>query len=263
MLIDPLTVVAQIINFLILVALLRRFLYAPITQVMKKRERLIAQQLKEAAHQQEVAQQEAERWRQMQQSLEHRQASFLTQAQAAAEEHRHQLLQQIRDEVDSTQAQWKEAVKHERQVFLGTLQKLAGQQLTTTVRYLLQDLANADLEQQIIEAFLTRLNHLPASEQAVLRVALSNVREQKLMISSTFPIPQESRNRILEVLLKQARGVDPSAYQFTTAPDLMCGIELKIPGYKLAWTVEQYLQQLEMKLNQVWDGMEKESVEQG
>ncbi|WP_299492804.1 F0F1 ATP synthase subunit B [Acaryochloris sp. IP29b_bin.137] len=263
MLIDPLTVVAQIINFLILVALLRRFLYAPITQVMKKRERLIAQQLQDAAHQQEIAQQEAERWRQMQQSLEHRQASLLTQAQDAADEHRHQLLQQIRDEVDSTQTQWREAVKRERRVFLSVLQQRAGQQLAATLRCILQDLASANLEQQIAEAFITRLNHLPFSEQGVLETSLSNARGQELVISSTFPMPEDRKAQILAVLHQHAPAMESSVYQFVTIPDLICGIELKIPGYKLAWTIEQYLEQLEVKLNQVWDGMEKSWVEQG
>lgn len=45
MLIDPFVVIAQIINFLILVALLERFLYKPITQAMSVRSPRIERQL--------------------------------------------------------------------------------------------------------------------------------------------------------------------------------------------------------------------------
>ena len=48
MLIDPFIVIAQIINFLILVVLLKRFLYQPITKAMEARAQRIERQLEEA-----------------------------------------------------------------------------------------------------------------------------------------------------------------------------------------------------------------------
>ena len=46
--IDWFTVVAQIVNFLILVWLLKKFLYGPIIRAMDDRERRIASRLEEA-----------------------------------------------------------------------------------------------------------------------------------------------------------------------------------------------------------------------
>ena len=46
--IDWLTVVAQIVNFLVLVYLLKRFLYGPILQAMDDRQAGIAARLQEA-----------------------------------------------------------------------------------------------------------------------------------------------------------------------------------------------------------------------
>jgi F-type H+-transporting ATPase subunit b len=51
MLIDWFTVIAQIINFLILVYLLKRFLYKPILNAIDEREKRIASQLEDAAKQ--------------------------------------------------------------------------------------------------------------------------------------------------------------------------------------------------------------------
>ncbi len=46
--IDWLTVIAQIVNFLILVWLLKRFLYQPVINAMDQREQRIAERLQKA-----------------------------------------------------------------------------------------------------------------------------------------------------------------------------------------------------------------------
>ncbi|PZD70918.1 ATP synthase subunit b [Acaryochloris thomasi RCC1774] len=254
MLIDPLTTFAQIINFLILVALLKRFLYVPITRVMKQREHRIAMQLQEAAAKEEMAQQEAERYRQMQRDLEAQQAQFLAQAQLDADEHRQMLLQNAREDVDSIHATWTAAVECEKQVFLGALRQRAGQQVATTVRGVLRDLANTNLELQIVEAFIVHLSHLTVQEQETLEAALSTSNAQELVIQSTFPISAVDQARVLEALYVQTTTlVGLGMGQFVIVPDLMCGIELKIPGYKLAWNLAHYLERLEENLARVLD----------
>ncbi|MGO8820022.1 MAG: F0F1 ATP synthase subunit B, partial [Desulfomonilaceae bacterium] len=69
MLIDWFTVIAQIINFLILVFLLKRFLFDKITGAMDERERKISSTLDDANSTKRLAAEEAERYRQMNQAL--------------------------------------------------------------------------------------------------------------------------------------------------------------------------------------------------
>jgi len=67
--IDWITVVAQIVNFLVLVWLLQRFLYGPITRAMKNREKRIENRLTEARQERNEAEDEAEAYRQKQRQL--------------------------------------------------------------------------------------------------------------------------------------------------------------------------------------------------
>lgn len=60
MLIDWFTVGAQTLNFLILVWLMKRFLYQPVLDAIDAREQRIAQELADAAQKQAQAQQERE-----------------------------------------------------------------------------------------------------------------------------------------------------------------------------------------------------------
>ena len=63
MLIDWFTVVAQIVNFLVLVALMKYFLYERIVRTIDEREKHIAKRLAEAGDKNKAARDNAERFR--------------------------------------------------------------------------------------------------------------------------------------------------------------------------------------------------------
>ena len=85
MLIDWFTVVAQVINFLILVWLLQRFLYKPIVNAMQTREERIASQLRDAEKQKAEAEVESAKFRIAHDQLEQRKQELLREAEADAE----------------------------------------------------------------------------------------------------------------------------------------------------------------------------------
>ncbi|MDJ0704989.1 MAG: hypothetical protein QNJ46_17035 [Leptolyngbyaceae cyanobacterium MO_188.B28] len=254
MLIDLETTIFQIINFLILVALLKRFLYGPITRAMAKRQEQIAATLENAAAKEELAQQEAECYRQKQQALDAHREELLTEIRQQVEEQRQVMLKQAREEVDGVRSRWHEAVQKEKQVFLHNLRQQAGRQLAQTTRHTLNELANASLEKQIVDVFINRLHHLNQQEQQALQSALATTNgSQSLIIHSTFPLPQETQFKLIEAI----QGHNPSGapnsinVEFNTQSDTLCGIELKTPGYKLAWNLDYYLEGLEENLARV------------
>ena len=91
--IDWLTVAAQAVNFLVLVYLLRRFLYQPVVAAMTRREERIAQQLQEAAQREQQALQETQAFQEKNQAFEHDRAAMLSRAEQEVEAHRKTLLE--------------------------------------------------------------------------------------------------------------------------------------------------------------------------
>ena len=85
MLIDPFVVVAQIINFLILVALLKKFLYQPITQAMEARSQKINLQLATAKAAEQDAEMAKNLYQQKQQALERQKQAWLAQTKQEVE----------------------------------------------------------------------------------------------------------------------------------------------------------------------------------
>ncbi len=239
MLIDWFTVVAQIINFLILVFLLWRFLYKPITKTMQERQRRITNRWEEAQVKQEEAAQAAELYRQKQQELDQQRATFINEAKAQAEEERKQLINQARQEVESMQTGWREAIHREQDEFLANLGKRVQEQTYAITRRTLEDLADANLEQQTIKVFLNRLQTLDETQ----RQEITQQSATEIIIYSSFNIPQTQRQEIINVLQSQ-QIINGKNIKFTTSPALICGIKLQISNYQISWTFDDYLQTL-------------------
>ena len=248
--IDWFTFIAQIINFLILVWLLKRFLYRPIIRAMEQREQKINSRLQEAEQKIQTAQQEAQSYRQKQQEIEEERATIFSQTKADADNQRKILLQKAREEVDVTAVKWQEALRREQESFLRELKAGATQQINATLRRALADLANSNLEQQIIEIFLQRLQNLDANErEEITSSAHTNHHPGQILVHSAFEIPGVSRQRITEVVREQfGNNIN---LRFETVPDLICGIELTTLGSKVSWSLENYLTTLEASLSSV------------
>ncbi len=243
MLIDPFVVIAQIINFLILVALLKRFLYKPITQAMEARSQRIERQLAAAAIQEQNAEAEKELYLQKQQKLEAQKQEWLDRAKQEVEREKEQLTQQAQAEVNLARSQWYQTLEQDRQKFMHKLRDRLSQQVALTARKALSDLANVSLEAQIIETFIDRLYKLEGLQtETVCTAPISNPRHV-ISIRSSLPIPDEQRHRLIAAIREQI--AVNAEVQFEMVEDFICGIELRDRGYKISWNLEHYLTDLE------------------
>lgn len=249
--IDVFTLVAQIVNFLILVLLLRRFLYRPIIKTMDKREKKIASDLEEARKKEEEAQEEARRCAAERQSLEDRRGELLSQAQEEADTWKRDLIAKARREVEESKARWNQAIEREKETFLKNLQKRASEEIYAIARKVLADLADVEVEKSIIKAFLRRMRQLDETESKEIAEAARAAR-RGIMVYSSFEIDNDTRRRIDEVIREKiAKEV---ALGFRVAPDLICGIELRAGGRKAAWSLAHYFETLGEDLSTAFTG---------
>jgi F-type H+-transporting ATPase subunit b len=249
-LIDWFTIIAQIVNFLILVALLRRFLYRPIVNAMQAREAHIASQLGEAEQKLSEARQAGQRYEQQRAELEAAREDLLREAREAAEARRRELLQQARQEFQEAQARWQSLLQQEQAAFRHELRERAGRQTLAVARQALSDLANADLERQIVAVFVERLRGLDDETRAALAAAGGDG-QSPLRLVTGFDLPAEARDQLRQALRDQlGAGIQP---EFVTVPEVLAGIELRADGHKLAWSLDGYLDRLEERLAQVLD----------
>ncbi|MDI6854205.1 MAG: F0F1 ATP synthase subunit delta [Deltaproteobacteria bacterium] len=244
MLIDWFTVAAQIINFLVLVGILKYFLYGRITRAMREREDKIAARLEEALEREQEARQELEKYQKQNEELARKREQMLAQAREEAELERKKLLREAREEVDRAKARWHETLAREKDAFLADLRQRAGHLVFEVARRALADLANADLEEHIVRIFSQRLKEIDADKLHVLHSTLQ--RDRNVVIVSSFELSEEAKETIAEILRRHSGNNIKLNYR--VSPEVISGIELKIPGHKIAWSLDHYLESLEEDL---------------
>lgn len=152
--VDWFTTVAQIINFLILVWLLKRFLYKPVLRAMDEREKRMVNALNEAEQQKTNAGNERLAFEKKSQELAQEKERILKNAVEQAEEERKRLISAAREEVTGLGTRWREAIDHERKTFLQELTARVQNETFAISRQVLSDLAGANLEASIAERFI-------------------------------------------------------------------------------------------------------------
>jgi F-type H+-transporting ATPase subunit b len=249
-LIDYFTTVAQIINFLVLVFLLRHFLYRPVIKFMDERELKIASRLKEADESRKKAQQEEESIRRAEQDLTAKREELMARATLDAEAARADLIKKVQDKVDKSKVDWYEALARQKEAFLVDMRLQAGEEIYSVSRRVLRDLANDELEHRIIDVFLRRLEIMDGLDKKKLKEFYEKP-GQNIIVKSTFEIPAEMRQKIQETLHKQV-GAEV-AIQYQAASDLISGIELYTSDIKIAWSIDSYLDELVADLSRTLD----------
>jgi len=242
---DWFTVVAQIVNFLVLVLLLKVFLYGRILNAMDRREERIASQLEDARQKRKEAQGEADSYRQKSRDLEERREEAMARVQQEAEERKNELIQRAREEVERLRERWEESIRQEKDGFLQELKQGAAERIYAIARQMLQDLAHTDLEERIIEVFLEQIRGLEEGQRKEIKKKFHGTGETPV-IHSAFEISEKSQGKITEAL-RQNFGKEMS-WRFEKNPEMVLGIELKVNGHKIAWSLDHYLTSLERKI---------------
>ncbi len=256
MLIDWFTVIAQIINFLILVFLLKHFLYGRIINAMDQREARITARLEEAEAQKKEAENEAVMFKLKNQNFDSEREEMISNAKEESESFRKDLMQKAREEIDGIQARWHETIEKQKIAFLKDLGQRATKEVFAVTRQALKDLANKDLEQQIVDVFIRRIERLSGEERRLIAESVNG--SGKILITSAFQIPDEGQARIFKTVKEHINGECHIDYQ--VAADVISGIELRTVGHKIAWSLEGYLASLETN---VLDAMELGSRSEG
>ena len=250
MLIDWFTVVAQVINFLILMGLLKYFLYNRILRAMDEREQHLASLRLQAETKELEARGEAESHRRAIQQLEEGRNQILTRARQEADQHQQTLIQQARQEVDATRRSWHESIEHEQSVFLEDLRQRTVTQVYEIARRALKDLANEDFEQHLIDVFLSRFQNMEESQWKFLNESIQNGRTL-LEVVSAFPLSPSMGKKISSAL--QERLGETVNITFNVSSSVIGGIELKGAGHTMAWNLEEYLDSLHNIITQALD----------
>jgi F-type H+-transporting ATPase subunit b len=242
MLIDWFTVGAQALNFIILVWLLKRFLYKPILNAVDAREKRIAAKLADADEKKTEAQRERDEFQRKSKEFDQQRAALLTKATDEAKVERQRLLDDARKAADALSAKRQEVLRSDAHNLNRGIRRRTQQEVFAIARKALTDLAATSLEERMCEVFTRRLRTIDGKAKESLGEALKTASEPALL-RSAFDLPAAQRAAIQKAL-NETFSADVHV-RFETAPDLVSGVELSTNGLKIAWNIADYLSSLE------------------
>jgi len=242
MLIDWFTICAQALNFLILVWLMKRFLYKPILHAIDAREERIAAELADADAKKAEAQKERDELRHKNEQFDQQRATLLSKATDEAKAERQRLLDEARKAANALNAKRLETLRRDAHDLNQAISRRTQQEVFAVARKALTDLATTSLEERLGEVFTRRLREMDGKAKDVLAEALKTASGPAL-VRSAFDLPAEQRAAIQNAF-NEIFSADIDV-RFETAEDLISGIELTTNGQKVAWSIADYLTSLE------------------
>jgi F-type H+-transporting ATPase subunit b len=254
MLIDWFTVCAQALNFLILVWLLKRFLYKPILDAIDAREKRIATELADADAKKAEAQKERDEFQHKNEEFDQQRAALLSKATEEAEAERQRLLEEARQAANALSAKRQETLRNDADNLNQAIGRRIQQEVFAIARKALTDLATTSLEERMGDVFTRRLRTMDGKAKQCLGEALKTSANPAL-VRSAFDLRADQRaaiqNTLNETFSAEIR------VRFEIAPDLVSGIELTTNGQKLAWSISDYLTSLEKGVGELFDNHAK------
>jgi F-type H+-transporting ATPase subunit b len=240
--IDGFTVAAQVLNFLILAWLLKRFLYRPILDALDAREQRIASELADADAKRAEADHARTEFQGRIDAFEQQRTALMSEAREDAAAERRRLVKDARRAADDLQAKRRESLASESRSLNRVITRRAQQEVLAIARKALTDLADAKLEAAMCNAFLRRLQSLDGPARAAIATSLAAGRAPAL-IRSVFELSETQRIDIQQAL--EATFATEIHLRFETTPELVSGIEFTTDGQKLAWSIADYMASLE------------------
>lgn len=236
-----LTILAQVVNFLILVVLLRHFLFRPIMRIMDQRQADIREQLSAAEQSRATAEAHARELETARREVEAHRHELREEAERIVEGWREAELREARAEIERTQARWRESLAREQLELMEELRERVGRLVTTAMQRALSELADTALEAQAVGIFLHRLEGLDPAERDQLGRA--SAADGSAVVQSAFELSPADRDRLSEAIRRHFPPERP--IEFMVRPDLLCGVTVQVGGYSVGWNLRDVLRQLD------------------
>lgn len=241
------TVIAEIINFLILVWLLKRFLYKPVLNAIDEREKKITAQVQDAENKKTDAIKEQDDFRKKNEEFDQQKKELMDKAIADTNAVHEKLLETARNDANILRSKLEKASKDTQESQEREMAQKTQEQVLAIARKTLADIASLSLEEQSISTFIKRLNESKDDERKQFIEAFKS-NSNTILVQSAFDLPAKQQIEITDAV-DGALGTK-TQLQFKTTPGLISGIELSTNGYKVAWSISEYLNSLEKNISE-------------
>lgn len=234
--IDWITVAAQIANFLVLVWLLKRFLYRPILDGIDAREAEISNRMQDALAAKDKAGAIEAMYHDKVQALHVAQAEMTETIRQKAQQQRDVLLADAHAQMQVEQTNWQAHLDDETRKYTARMHGAGAGALLSLTRKALVDLADETLEAQMTRHLIQKIKPL------VPKLNDASADADTVVVTSHTALPEAVQNAVRSELQTEFPKVST---RFGTDALQAPGLVLRMGGVQVAWTVDTYIDGLE------------------
>jgi F-type H+-transporting ATPase subunit b len=237
-----------VLNFLILVWLLKRFLYKPILNAVNTREARIKKERADADKIKTEAEAARDEFQKKNDAFAKQHAALLQKAKDEVAAERQRLMTEATDAADALTAKRAKALQAEASALDKSVADRARDEVFAIARKTLKDLADVSLEDRMCDAFVDRIKALDNQPGSALSKAIQATSDP-ILLRSVFDL-SKAQHAAIQSALHKIFETDVKL-TFETDPALIGGIELTVGGQKLAWSISDYLSSLKTSVDAV------------
>ncbi|MDH5258944.1 MAG: F0F1 ATP synthase subunit delta [Gammaproteobacteria bacterium] len=222
----------EIINFLVLIWIVKHFFYKPIREAIDKRRSKINEEISNAKNMQSEAEETKALYASrlvIWEEEKRRQQALLTQEIEAKKKQQLLLLEkQIVELREKEREKDKQVQKKKLDLLLRENERQALDQGSLFAAKLLKDVSSQDLENRLVELFLKNIHHFSRQKKDEL-VNIFHEENPVISITSAYPLPQKQKDDIQHSV--QDLFSNKIHYKYKLNPELIAGVRVDIGSY--------------------------------
>lgn len=237
---------SQIINFVLLLILLRVFLYKRILKMLDERRRRIAQSLEDTEKAAETRQKAEEEYQRQIEEMAQEREQLGAEMTAEIAGQREQLLAQAQTEAEAVLADARAQVDLERQRMLKELRGQVAALAIAAANKLIGGAMDEQRQRRLVTEFFSGIR---AGRVVLLDEArLADVGGQSAKVTSALPLSAEEQATISQGLAEQLRG-EPQV-EFAVEPAILGGLVIRVGDRVVDGSVAGQLASLQASLSE-------------
>lgn len=224
------TFILEVINFLILMWILKHFLYRPVLSALEKRRASIAEKLKQADSKMAEAealqtqyQQRLQKWDAEKQQLQHKLQQDLQEA-------RNTQMTKLQNELTAEREKNQVNLQQELDQTLKHYQSQAHRQGARFASKILHKVAGPEVELHLISLLLEQFSQLKEDQKSRLKKACQ-ASSQQIEISSAYPLSDIQRQRLTDALTELCE--EAVTLNFDEDKELLAGLRIHIGAWSM------------------------------
>ncbi len=249
--INWITVFFQLIYFLIIVWILKKYLFKPVLAAMDNREKTIQARLMKAAEAVKEAEKEKTSMEKKVTDLEKAKDKVLADAEDKAIDKYNKMLATFNDEVQANRKTFEEQMILERELLRNSIRELANSVIINTISDALEDLAGATVKEALITTFIKKLSNNSFKDLKDLKKYYQ--KHGSIKVNSSFEITSLQQKEISNLILGLI-GEKSIDIEFIVEEKILCGIEVLCLPLMITYGLNTYMEELKSNLD---DGIAK------